>query len=114
MAEKNCVVTFLICIFLLVNLAFAAEKSDSFSDVESATTQAKELDWFYLPWYHSWFQSHPWPFVHPPMPAGGFRSHPWSFVHPPMSAGGFHPRFPYPWAHRYPVPSPRKDNTGKN
>ncbi|CAN4090741.1 unnamed protein product [Withania somnifera] len=89
MANKKCFVTLLICIFLLVNLCSAIEKFDSsFDDDKSATD--KGLDWWHS-WFrfYPWFRPHPFPFVHPPMPAGGFRykfPHPWPFMHPPKSS----------------------------
>jgi len=111
MAKKS--LTFLICIFLLLNLCFAIENVETMQKSDSSS-QDKELDWFH-PWFHPhpwWLHPHPWPFVHPPMPAGGFH-HAWPFPHPPMPAGGF--KFPHPWFHRHPwpfmhppVPSPPK------
>ncbi|KAL0463913.1 UNVERIFIED_CONTAM: Cytochrome c oxidase subunitb-1, mitochondrial [Sesamum latifolium] len=39
----------------------------------------------------------PWPFPHPPLPAGDFH---WPFVHPPMPSGGFkRPPFHWPSVH---------------
>ncbi|KAM3357221.1 hypothetical protein P3S68_023935 [Capsicum galapagoense] len=169
MAKKNSLVTFLICIFLLVNLCLASgENPDSFSNDEiDAEESNMELDWWF-PWYYRrWFHPRPWAFAHPPMSAGGFRhkfpSHPWfkhppraspsskyeigtteaeiatteaatdkeldwwyrrswfhhpwlrarswPFVHPPMPAGGFRHKFPYHswWSFMHPPrPSPSK------
>lgn len=110
-------ITFVLCIFLLVNLAFASENSDSSShDETSATAQVnKGLD-SYFPWIHprSRLFPRPWSFIH-------LHPRPWSFVLPPMPMGVFHPKFLYPWAYRYswpfmhqPAPSaPKGDNEGK-
>ncbi|KAM3249893.1 hypothetical protein P3L10_011663 [Capsicum annuum] len=87
MAKKNSIITFLICIFLLVNICLArSENPDSFSNDEIDTAETNmESDWWFR-WYHPWFRACSWPFVHPPMSAGGFchkfPSHPW-FKHPP-------------------------------
>lgn len=123
MAKKNCLVTFVICIFLLVNLAFASEISDSSSvhDETSTTEQAKGLD-SYFPWIQytrPWLFPRPWPYVY-----GGYHPHQWPFVLPQMPTGFFHPRLPYLWAYRFPwsflypssAPSPPKgdEEAGKN
>ncbi|KAL3349627.1 hypothetical protein AABB24_022639 [Solanum stoloniferum] len=118
MAKKNCLVTIVICIFLLVNLAFASEISDSSSNDETA--QAKGLD-SYFPWIQytrPWLFPRPWPYVY-----GGFHPHQWPFVLPQTPTGFFRPRFPYLWAYRFPwsfvyppAPSPPKgdEEAGKN
>ncbi|PHT97602.1 hypothetical protein BC332_33482 [Capsicum chinense] len=87
MAKKN-FLPIVICIFLFVNLCLATEvDTDSFSNDEIDTAETNmELDWWFGWYRHRWF--HPWPFAHPPKPAGGFRhkfSH-WPFVHPPKPA----------------------------
>ncbi|KAL3329438.1 hypothetical protein AABB24_036498, partial [Solanum stoloniferum] len=104
MAKKNCLVTFLICIFLFVNLCFASEKLDSSSNDESGVTNTQNnigLDYWH-PWYHPrpWLRPRPRPHPHP-------YPH-WPFVHPPMPSGGFHPKFPWPFMHP-PKSSPPKN-----
>ncbi|KAF3642657.1 hypothetical protein FXO38_20994 [Capsicum annuum] len=115
MAKKN-FLPIVICIFLFVNLCLATEvDTDSFSNDEIDTAETNmELDWWFG-WYRDrWF--HPWPFAHPPKPAGGFRHkfpH-WPFVHPPKPAGGFRHKFPYhPWPFMHP-PKPSKVQGEKN
>ncbi|PHT28835.1 hypothetical protein CQW23_31562 [Capsicum baccatum] len=90
MAKKNGLVTFLICIFLLVNLCLASsENPDSFSKEEIDTAETNmEPDWWWSWYRYRWFHPRPWTFTHPPMSSGGFRhkfpSHPW-FKHPPRA-----------------------------
>lgn len=93
MAKKNCLVTFLICIFLLVNLCFASEKFDSTSNDESDVTNPQDNN-IGLDHWHPWYHPRPWLRPRP-------RPH-WPIVHPPMPSRGFHPKFP-------PKPSPPKN-----
>ncbi|KAM3357217.1 hypothetical protein P3S68_023931 [Capsicum galapagoense] len=124
MAKKN-FLPIVICIFLFVNLCLATENPDSFlndevdtdlfsnDEIDTAETNM-ELDWWFGWYRHRWF--HPWPFAHPPKPAGGFRHkfpH-WPFVHPPKPAGDFRHEFPYhPWPFMHP-PKPSKGQGEKN
>ncbi|KAF3642661.1 hypothetical protein FXO38_20998 [Capsicum annuum] len=91
MAKKNSFITFLMCIFLLVNLCLASsENPDLFSNDEIDTTETNmEPNWWFWWYRHRWFHPRPWAFAHPPVSSGSFRhkfpSHPW-FKHPPRAS----------------------------
>ncbi|KAL2481143.1 Uncharacterized protein Adt_34109 [Abeliophyllum distichum] len=119
-----------IALSLCQGLSLATEKNAAAEDDSTTSLNTdvqaeynamsdKQADWFhwgliphpFLHPRHPWPHVHPplpagfpkihWPFVHPPLPPGFPKIH-WPFVHPPIPSGGF--KFPplMPWIHPHP------------